>query len=350
MFAPRNRPFVDKSLSPAMTDLSVHANLGLLPERKRPLSVFITSYGVQAVAVFLLVEFCVFAPIQVETSRKIYAYMAVSTEATPSAHPAHPKPQLKKPAAIEAARVRTPEPVHRLQAPELAKVAFAAPAPVLPHVTPKPIAPVVTGSFSSGSSATPTVKAPVTQVQTGGFGDPNGLPAKGDGHGQLIAAKVGSFDLPEGAGQGNGAGGARGIRGTVASAGFGNGVATQAPGSGGPRSIQQGGFGDTRQAEPQRVQRVAEPQGPTTPVEIISKPKPVYTDEARQLKLEGEVLVEVVFTSSGQVRAIRVVKGLGHGLDEAALRAAEQIRFKPAQRDGRAVDSTAILHVVFQIA
>ena len=333
-----------------MTDLSVHANLGLLPERKRPLSVFITSYGVQAVAVFLLVEFCVFAPIQVETSRKIYAYMAVSTEATPSAHPAHPKPQLKKPAAIEAARVRTPEPVHRLQAPELAKVAFAAPAPVLPHVTPKPIAPVVTGSFSSGSSATPTVKAPVTQVQTGGFGDPNGLPAKGDGHGQLIAAKVGSFDLPEGAGQGNGAGGARGIRGTVASAGFGNGVATQAPGSGGPRSIQQGGFGDTRQAEPQRVQRIAEPQGPTTPVEIISKPKPVYTDEARQLKLEGEVLVEVVFTSSGQVHAIRVIKGLGHGLDEAALRAAEQIHFKPAQRNGQAVDSTAILHVVFQIA
>src|SRR5438067_9954713 len=62
-----NRPFVDKSLSPAMSDLRVHANLGLLPERKRPLSVFITSYGIQALAVLLLIQFCVFAPVQVET-------------------------------------------------------------------------------------------------------------------------------------------------------------------------------------------------------------------------------------------------------------------------------------------
>ena len=134
-----NRPFVDKSLSPAMSDLRVHANLGLLPERKRPLSVFITSYGIQAVAVLLLIQFCVFAPVQVETSRKIYAYMAVAAETTPSAHPAHPKPQLKKPPAMEAARVRMPEPVNRLQAPEPLKVAFAAPAPVLPHVAAKPI-------------------------------------------------------------------------------------------------------------------------------------------------------------------------------------------------------------------
>jgi TonB family protein len=76
----------------------------------------------------------------------------------------------------------------------------------------------------------------------------------------------------------------------------------------------------------------------------------VYTDEARQLRLEGEVLVEVLFTADGQVRPLRVIRGLGHGLDEAAQRAAAQIRFKPAQRDGRAVDSTAVLHVIFQIA
>src|SRR5256885_13863402 len=99
---------------------------------------------------------------------------------------------------MEAARVRMPEPVNRLQAPEPLRVAFAAPAPVLPHIAAKPIAAVVTGSFSAGSSAAPTVKAPVTQGQTGGFGDPNGLPAKGDGHGQLIAAKIDSFALSAG--------------------------------------------------------------------------------------------------------------------------------------------------------
>jgi TonB family protein len=85
-------------------------------------------------------------------------------------------------------------------------------------------------------------------------------------------------------------------------------------------------------------------------VEITSKPSPVYTQEARQLKLEGEVLLEVLFGANGQLRVNRVVRGLGHGLDEAAVTAANHIRFKPAQRIGSPVDSTAIVHVVFQLA
>jgi TonB family protein len=86
------------------------------------------------------------------------------------------------------------------------------------------------------------------------------------------------------------------------------------------------------------------------PAEIISKPNPTYTDEARKLRIEGEVLLEVVFESSGNLHISRVVHGLGHGLDEAAVRAAQKIRFKPAQRDGQPTDSTAVLHVIFQIA
>jgi TonB family protein len=46
----------------------------------------------------------------------------------------------------------------------------------------------------------------------------------------------------------------------------------------------------------------------------------------------------------------RVVRGLGHGLDEAAIAAANKMRFKPALRNGQAVDSTAVVHVVFQLA
>jgi hypothetical protein len=41
---------------------------------------------------------------------------------------------------------------------------------------------------------------------------------------------------------------------------------------------------------------------------------------------------------------------LGHGLDESAIKAANQMRFKPAERNGSPVDSTAIVHVVFQMA
>src|SRR5207253_5320712 len=83
-----------------------------------------------------------------------------------------------------------------------------------------------------GSSATPTVNAPAQKVQTGGFGDPNGLPGQGKPHGHLAAASTGSFDLPPGSGYGNGAGGAKGLRGTMASAGLGNGIALAGQGDG----------------------------------------------------------------------------------------------------------------------
>jgi TonB family protein len=68
------------------------------------------------------------------------------------------------------------------------------------------------------------------------------------------------------------------------------------------------------------------------------------------LRIEGEVVLEVVFEASGKLRILRVVQSLGHGLDEAAVHAAEQIRFKPAKRDGQPSDSTALVHIVFQLA
>ena len=85
-------------------------------------------------------------------------------------------------------------------------------------------------------------------------------------------------------------------------------------------------------------------------MEIIYKPNPVYTDEARGLKLQGEVLLEVSFGANGTLHVNRVVRGLGHGLDEAAIAAANKMRFKPAMRGGQPVDSTAIVHVMFQMA
>jgi TonB family protein len=210
-----------------------------------------------------------------------------------------------------------------------------------------------TGDFG-GSSAVPTVNAPIEKVQTGGFGDPNGLKpsANSKPNGKLVAAVAGGFDMPVGQGQGNGSGGAKGIKGTVASADFGNGVATGGQGDGrrSGRGVQTSGFGSQEIAQnTPHVQRVD--SGPAaTSVEITFKPNPVYTDEARSLKLEGEVLLEVDFAANGQLHVNRVVRGLGHGLDEAAIAAANKMRFKPAMRSGQAVDSTAIVHVVFQLA
>jgi len=87
-----------------------------------------------------------------------------------------------------------------------------------------------------------------------------------------------------------------------------------------------------------------------TPVEILSKPKPAYSAEARAKGIEGEVLLEVQFTVAGDVRILRVVRGLGHGLDENAIAAAMGIRFRPATRDGAPVESSALVHIVFELA
>ncbi|MFZ3341576.1 MAG: energy transducer TonB [Terriglobales bacterium] len=229
--------------------------------------------------------------------------------------------------------------------------------PAALKMTPGGARPVLihTGEFQ-GNSAAPTLNAPVQKVQTGGFGDPNGLKPSENSKpgGKLIASAAGSFDMPMGTGQGNGSGGAKGIKGTVASANFGDGIAS--PGHGDGRSggqghaVQASGFGTQEVAQNTgHVQRMD--TGPASSgVEITAKPNPVYTAEARALKIEGEVLLEVLFSANGQLRVSRVVRGLGHGLDEAAIAAANKMRFKPATRNGEAVDSTAIVHVVFQLA
>jgi TonB family protein len=115
--------------------------------------------------------------------------------------------------------------------------------------------------------------------------------------------------------------------------------------------VQSSGFGDYSSAATRAPTRASTPTpSPATPVEILAKPTPVYTAEARARGIEGEVVVEVLFQASGQARVLRTLRGLGHGLDEAAVRAAEQIRFKPARRDGHAVDSSATVHIVFRLA
>jgi TonB family protein len=204
----------------------------------------------------------------------------------------------------------------------------------------------------SGSSQPATVNLPAKKVQTGGFGDPNGVRGSSDKKGPLQVAALGGFNLPSGAGNGNGTGGSKGATGTVAGSGFGD----VAAGGQSDRNRRGGGSvvpaGFTQQSmAPVAVPRVPEnDKSNAKPVEITFKPRPLYTAEARQLHVEGEVLVEVTFAASGQLQVGRVVRGLGHGLDESALRAAQQIRFRPAQRDGTPYDSTALVHIVFELA
>src|SRR5437660_1655626 len=207
---------------------------------------------------------------------------------------------------------------------------------------------VKVGNLSSGSAATPTVVAPLNKVQTGGFGDPNGIPGKGDPNKATNVNRLGSPALPGGPGYGNGTGGEKGIRGAVASTGFGNGTANPPP-SAKRGVLQSAGFADQTIAEAPK-KKAPSSESATTAVDILEKPRPQYTAEGRSLKIGGDVVLDMVFLSNGSILVNRVVRGLGDGLDEAASRAAKQIKFKPARREGQPVDFPARVRIEFRLA
>lgn len=335
--------------------------LGLLPERKVNKRAMATAYGIVLLLLILVINLGLILPQKLQLAQFHVTELIPMPSLRPEPAPIKPRPQLKvkllpavklpvfdQPKLVMPKEVRheAPKPVeapkvvvNQFVAPQL-KIAVGGARPQLVHM----------GDFG-GSSQAPTVNAPIQQVQTGGFGDPNGLKGTGKQGAKLYAASMGSFDMPTGPGQGNGSGGAKGIKGTVASADFGSGVATTGKGDGRSNGqVSTGGFGSEQVVHqgPKVAQLEAGPA--TNPVEITFKPNPVYTDEARALKLEGEVLLEVSFSANGTLHVNRVVRGLGHGLDEAAIAAANKIRFKPALRMGQPVDSTAVVHVLFQMA
>ena len=85
-------------------------------------------------------------------------------------------------------------------------------------------------------------------------------------------------------------------------------------------------------------------------VNLSGEPKHGGAANAHDLDHDGEVLVKVVFLANGSIEVVGVVHGLGHGLDESAISAAQKIKFKPAQREGAAIDYPATIHIVFELA
>lgn len=270
-------------------------------------------------------------------------------------------PHVKVPRLTAPVEVPTP-PVVRQEAPKAAPMVSSVtvhvplPRPQQPPPTPPPVPhmEVRTGLFGGGAPEPVTTKRPVQQVQTGGFGSPQALPGRSQGDSAGNVPKLGSFGLPQGAGVGNGKGGQHGVQGVVASAGFDSGTAGAGYGRRSGESetpqVAVGGF-DQAPPAPRTAAKVQNPL-PThfQPIEILSKPSPVYTEDARRSGIQGDVALSVVFEATGTLRVVGVVKSLGHGLDQAAEQAATQIRFKPARRDGRPADFPATLRIEFRLA
>jgi TonB family protein len=137
-------------------------------------------------------------------------------------------------------------------------------------------------------------------------------------------------DRPASPDQGPGTGGGAGTgRGTGMGEGTGNGIGE--------------GTGGGTGGGPYR------PGAGITPPSLVREVKPDYTEEARQRGLTGEVELEIVVRSDGSVGSVRLVRGLGSGLDQRAIDAVRQWRFTPARRFGTPVDVLVQVAVEFRI-
>jgi protein TonB len=197
---------------------------------------------------------------------------------------------------------RSPLPASKGRLPKAALRQFVPPAAVLNNPAPKL-------AMEPSILVPPDVTLP--SVNLANYGDPLGKlgpPSNGTGSG-------GGIGSGKGGGVGSGAGGGLG------------------PG-------QDGGFGGG-------IYHVGD-HGLVLPIALY-RPEPEYSDDARRAHLTGEVLVLVVIDESGHIRDPKVVRSLGLGLDEEALKAVVKWRFKPAMKDGKPVAILGEVHVGFHL-
>ncbi len=204
---------------------------------------------------------------------------------------------------VTVAKVARAEPVKRIETPP-------PPPPPRPEPRPEPPPPPP----PAPPAPAPPVAAPVVSAPADAT-DRAGIPT-------ATAATAPSNGPGDGGGTGTGAG-------TGAGQGTGAGV--------GDGSIAGTGGGPYR------------PGSGITPPSIQREVKPVYTEEGRRRGVEGDVVMEVVVRADGTIGNVRVVQGLGSGLDQRAIDAVRQWRFFPARRQGTAVDVMVEIAVEFRL-
>ena len=283
------------------------------------------------------------------------------TPPPPPPKPAHPVVAIQKtPPPPPALRPLPRVTEARIAVPKLEEAPRLVNPPRLAPVLPTPVAvirpAIETGVFGVNAPAQADPKLPVPAAHDAGFDSSTtnapaapvaviasaGFDTRSADPRVVAAARIqtGAF------GQVAETRATRGVAASVAHSGF--DLVAETEKTAAPDQIHRTGF-DQPKAVTAPVKRVAPVAAPVRPIEILEKPKPVYTAEARSQKIEGDVLLDVVFTAKGEVRVLGVVRGLGHGLDENAIDAARRIRFTPALQSGTPVDQHVTLHVVFQI-
>lgn len=335
------------------------------PFEPRPRRSVAASFTIHAMTLVVLLALPAHVSNKAATLRPIHVLFYTDAPEQPTPRASVDKTVIhEQPRPIERERVveLPPPPPELVVPPPPAQLEVESePPPPLPEGEPAPptpapaVATVRTNVFGNAAPDAPAPPLPDREARTGLFGSAEtGASSTRSAVPVLSSGRVGAFEVESGSRTGGSASrGATVESRTVASVGFdvrADARSLSRPDAPRGGSVKQGGFGDAVPAVESRKAPSAPAVNPQDPVEILSKPKPVYTEEARRLRVEGEVELEVLFGASGQLRVIRVLRGLGHGLDEAAVEAATAVRFKPARLDGRPIDYTATLRVVFQLA
>lgn len=84
--------------------------------------------------------------------------------------------------------------------------------------------------------------------------------------------------------------------------------------------------------------------------DLTARPDAVYTQEARKMGVQGMVVLKVLLLGNGQLDRVRVVRRLPYGLTENAIRAACEVKFKPAVKAGKEVSQWVTLQYPFRLA
>jgi len=338
-------------------------NFGLLPEPEGGAAPFIVSATVNAsiLALVLIISMTVKHVIEVHK----YEFTELVAPTTPPPPPkvkVPPPPKLPPPPEppklqMEAPKIEMPKPKPEPKPIVMeAKVALpevkAAPKPAV-ILAPQPKAALTAAMPAQDNKVKPST-APVHLGETFGVApNPNAtrpatIAAIGNPYGGMQGPSVAPHGVVGSTGIGNGlkSGSNAGVVGKVASAGIPGATGTGPAGSYG--KVGAAGIPTATAAAVVIPKAVAAPV--STNLEVISKPAVQYTAEAREMKVQGDVVLRVTFLATGQVVVQGVVHGLGHGLDEEARRVAQQIRFRPATRDGHPVDLTTTITITFQLA
>lgn len=340
---------------------------GLLPEPERQSAPFVTSATVNVIILGLMIYVGMTAKHVIQQHKFEQTELIFPTTPPPPPKfktppppklPEPPKPKLEMQMEQPKINMPKPEPKPALKPLEMEaklntpQIKAAKPAIIL---APQPKAALT----AAMPAQTNTVKASTKPVHLGEtFGvtpNPNAtrpatVAAIGNPYGNMQGPAIAPHGVVGSAGIGNGlkSGSNAGVVGKVAQAGIPGGTGTATTGYVTGGKVASAGI-PNQVAAVSAMQQTPREVAPTS-LQVLSKPPVEYTPEARQLKVQGDVILRVTFTASGQVIVKGVVHGLGHGLDEEARRVASQIRFRPATRNGQAVDLTTNITITFQLA